>query len=142
VVALKRRIWFIVPGEPIAQGRARFSMRSGFVRAYDPKKSSQYKSYVARIAKETYPLEAIDGMVEVEFTYYMPIPKSFTKTKRNAAISGTIRPAVKPDIDNLAKATMDAITGICFEDDKQIVSCKLDKYYSAEPRTEVKVWEV
>ena len=142
MVILKRRIWFIVPGEPVAQGRARFSMRSGFVRAYDPKKSSQYKSYVARIAKETYPLEAIDSAVELTLNFYMPIPKSFSKAKRTAALAGTIRPVVKPDIDNLAKATMDAITGICYTDDKLIVSCKLEKWYSANPRTEVKVWEV
>ena len=139
---MKRRIWFIVPGEPIAQGRARFSARNGFVRAYDPRKSSDYKAYVATIARETYPLEPIDSAVELTLNFYMPIPKSFSKAKRTAALAGNIRPVVKPDIDNLAKATMDAITGICFTDDKLIVSCKLDKYYSAEPRTEVKVWEV
>ena len=139
---MKRRIWFIIPGEPIAQGRARFSARNGFVRAYDPRKSSDYKAYVASIARNTYKLEPIDSAVELTLNFYMPIPKSFSKAKRTAALAGNIRPAVKPDIDNLAKATMDAISGICFTDDKLIVSCKLDKYYSAEPRTEVKVWEV
>ena len=139
---MKRRIWFIIPSEPIAQGRARFSARNGFVRAYDPRKSSDYKAYVASIARNTYNLEPIDSAIELTLTFHMPIPKSFSKAKRTAALNGDIRPGVKPDIDNLAKATMDAISGICFTDDKLIVSCKLDKYYSAEPRTEVKVWEV
>ena len=37
---------FTIPGEPTAQGRPRFSTHGGFVKAYDPEKSRNYKAYV------------------------------------------------------------------------------------------------
>lgn len=41
-----------IPGEPCAQGRPRFSTAGGFVKAYDPAKSRNYKAYVKLIAQE------------------------------------------------------------------------------------------
>ncbi|WP_341532715.1 RusA family crossover junction endodeoxyribonuclease [Latilactobacillus sakei] len=32
-----------ITGEPVAAGRPRFSSRGGFAKAYDPKKSRDYK---------------------------------------------------------------------------------------------------
>jgi crossover junction endodeoxyribonuclease RusA len=55
------------------------------------------------------------------------------------------RPSVKPDIDKLARATLDALTGIVFDDDSRIVELALHKTY-AEPGREgarivVKEWK-
>lgn len=41
---------FIVPGEPCAQGRPRFTTIGGYARAYDPAKSKNYKSFVKLVA--------------------------------------------------------------------------------------------
>ena len=35
-----------IPGEPVSQGRPRFSTHGGFPRAYDPKKSKEGKQSV------------------------------------------------------------------------------------------------
>ena len=43
---------FTIPGEPTAQGRPRFSTHDGFVKAYDPEKSRNYKAYVKLLASE------------------------------------------------------------------------------------------
>ena len=43
---MKREFSISIPGEPIAQGRPRFSNRGGFVKAYDPKKSREGKQSV------------------------------------------------------------------------------------------------
>lgn len=43
---------FTIPGEPTAQGRPRFSTHGGFVKAYDPEKSRNYKAYVKLLASE------------------------------------------------------------------------------------------
>lgn len=45
-------IHLIIPGEPVAQARARFSSRNGFVRAYDSKSSADYKKYIVTIANQ------------------------------------------------------------------------------------------
>jgi Holliday junction resolvase RusA-like endonuclease len=40
-------------------------------------------------------------------------------------------PSGKPDIDKLARTTLDALTGIVFDDDSRIAKLKLDKVYAA-----------
>ena len=43
-------VLIVVPGEPIAQGRPKFSTRNGVFRAYDPPDSRDYKEYVKMLA--------------------------------------------------------------------------------------------
>lgn len=43
---------FEVPGEPVAQGRPRFSRRGGFITAYDPVKSRNYKEAVRLMVQQ------------------------------------------------------------------------------------------
>lgn len=64
------------------------------------------------------------GPVEIEAAFFYEIPKSWGRPKRNDAIGGTIKPVGKPDIDNLGKLVMDALKGIVFVDDAQVVSAK------------------
>ena len=52
-------------------------------------------------------------------------------------LSGNIRPAVKPDWDNLGKLVSDALNGIAYGDDKSVVEARVMKFYSELPRTEV-----
>lgn len=55
--------------------------------------------------------------------------------------AGFIRPTTKPDIDNVQKAVMDALTGVWYVDDSQIVESHVGKWYSENPRVEVTVEE-
>ena len=45
-----------------------------------------------------------------------------------------LRPTVKPDIDKLVRAINDALTGILFPDDCQVVSIQMTKEYEGERR--------
>ena len=47
----------------------------------------------------------------------------------------------KPDVDNIAKAVLDALNGIAYDDDKQITSLVIDKKYG-EPRIDVSMGEL
>lgn len=60
--------------------------------------------------------------VEVDITFWMPKPKSVTRAL----------PAVKPDIDKLARCTLDALIGVAFDDDSRIVELTLRKSYVIE----------
>ena len=72
------------------------------------------------------------------FTAVMPIPKSASRKKREAMTRGEILPAVKPDLDNLAKQLKDAMTRTGFWlDDRQVVRLECAKIYGEEPRWEV-----
>ena len=68
--------------------------------------------------------------------------KSWSTVKKGRALAQMIRPIVKPDLDNIAKAILDGMNGVAWEDDKQVVSLRMEKTYSAVPRVVVEVWEV
>ena len=136
---------FTVMGEPCAQGRPRFSTLSGYVKAIDPAKSRNQKSYIKYLATAAAKQQGWTYTylpLYVEIIAYMGIPKSKSKKWRTAAIRGQERPTKKPDVDNLFKLVTDALSGVIYADDKQIVSCRVQKWYSEEQRTEVKITEV
>lgn len=135
-------IEFTVAGEPVAQGRPRFSARGSFVKAYDPAKSKDYKAYVklvAAAAMNERSLKPLDGAISVDIKAFVSVPKSKSKKFREAALIWEIRPTKKPDCDNIAKILLDAMTGIVYEDDKQIVKLSVEKYYDEVPRVEVAI---
>lgn len=132
-------IEFTIYGEPIAQGRPRFSTVNGFSQAIDPPDSKEYKKYVKLMASQNRPHKPIEGPVNLKLVIYRPLLKSMSKKKKAEAVAGTLRPIKKPDVDNVAKGIMDAMTSIIWQDDKQVVSLQVSKYYSEQPRVEVEV---
>lgn len=131
-------IKFIVPGDPVPQGRPKFTTKP-FIRAYDPPKSAAFKKKVARYAKRVQPAELLSGELEVEIHVFKQTLKSFSKKKAELAEAGLLRPITKPDADNYAKGPLDALKGIIWKDDGQVVDLIARKYYSAEPRVEITV---
>ena len=129
-----------IPGEPVAQGRPRFSTQHGFVRAYDPQKSRSYKDYVRAVAVQHIHQQLL-GPVMMTVDIYRGIPKSWSKTKQEQAERGIIKPTLKPDVDNYVKAIKDALNGIAYVDDSQVTVLLISKFYAREPRVEVKVEE-
>lgn len=132
-------IEFTIYGEPVAQGRPRFSSHGGFTRAYDPKKSKDFKNYVKLVASEFAPQKLLEGPLLLEVKVYKPSLKSFSKKKAAAAERGELRPVTKPDVDNYVKGIKDGLNQVIWKDDSQIVSLLVQKFYSEKPRVEVKV---
>jgi Holliday junction resolvase RusA-like endonuclease len=64
----------------------------------------------------------------------MQIPPNWPLVKREAAIVGDIRPAHRPDLDNLVKSAIDACNGIIFIDDGQICDLHCAKHYAVSPK--------
>lgn len=137
-------IALVVFGEPVAQGRPKFSTQGGFVRAYDPAKSRDYKNYVRLAAASKMQGEPpLEGALELGIKVYRPIPKSFSKKRTALAEAGQLRPVTKPDLDNYIKGIKDALKGVCWRDDSQVISYlePTGKYYSDTPRIEITVRE-
>jgi len=131
-------IKLVIYGEPIAQGRPKFSTQGGFVRAYDPAKSRSYKDYVRIAAVEQIAgQKPLEGALSLAVKVFRPIPKSFSRKKIIEAEQGLIRPITKPDLDNYIKGIKDALKGICWRDDSQVVTMDAEKYYSEIPRVEI-----
>lgn len=118
-------------GPPKGKGRPRF----GKGRTYTPAPTVAYETqlgWAARAAmKSRKPFEV---PVKVLIKAFLPIPKSWPKTKREAS-NGEFAP-IKPDWDNAGKVT-DALNGICWRDDVQVVNGQVLKIFSERPRLEI-----
>ena len=124
-----------IPGEPVAKGRPRVT-RYG---TYTPEKTKNYETLVKELYFVEHGQTLLEGELKIEIKAYLRIPKSASKAKKTKMAKGVIRPTKRPDLDNLMKAVTDAINGVAYEDDSQIVSATVEKYYSEEPRTEIKI---
>lgn len=137
-------IKLVIYGDPVAQGRPRFSTAGGFARAYDPAKSRDYKDYIRLAAAEQMRgIPPLEGALALSVRVYRPMPKAFSRKKAAEAEQGALQPTTKPDLDNYVKGIKDALKNICWRDDGQIVAYRepFGKFYSATPRVEVDVWE-
>ena len=127
---------FIVRGVPVGKGRPRFSTVNGHAVAYTPEKTANYEtfvklSYQQQCAGVKFPEDVPLG---VRINAYFPIPKSTSKKKRAQMESGDIMHLKKPDCDNVAKAILDSLNGIAYNDDSQVCDLTVKKFYSENPR--------
>ena len=51
-------------------------------------------------------------------------------------------PSVKPDVDKVLRALLDALTGVAYQDDAQVVAATVKKAYGSEAKAVVTVSEV
>ncbi|MCB8880100.1 RusA family crossover junction endodeoxyribonuclease [Acidisoma cellulosilytica] len=135
------RYTIIIPGHARGKGRPRFS-RFGGGRTFTDSKTVNAEAWVKSCA-----IDVIGGMppmaghLLVEMTVHVEVPKSWSKKKRADALSGALRPTGKPDLDNTAKLHFDALNGIVWSDDAQIVEAHLRKLYAEAPQTILTVRE-
>ena len=67
----------------------------------------------------------------------LPIPKSETKKNKVLMLARKVFPTKKPDLDNMAKAVLDALNGVAYKDDCQIVTMLSKKNYAEVPYVKV-----
>ena len=72
----------------------------------------------------------------------MPIPESTSKIRRSAMLNRQLHHIKKPDTTNLQKFAEDVLSGIVFEDDRQVVWITSKKIYSEKPRTVITVTKI
>lgn len=83
----------------------------------------------------------LDRTIRAEIMAYYSIPKSAGKRARADMLSGKLRPAKKPDLDNVAKIVLDSLNGLAYQDDAAVVELVVEKFYSETPRVEVRLVE-
>lgn len=130
-------MFFRVLGEPKGKGRP----RSDGSHMYTPKQTREYEKKV----REAYKIACGSfcfpkGVpIAVNIKAFMKIPKSASKKQRKAMLAGEILPTKKPDRDNIDKIIMDALNGVAFYDDAQVVAGGVLKLYGLVPRVEVQI---
>ena len=141
---MNRKIEFFVPGTPVGKGRPRAARRGAGVVMFTPEKTAGYEALVAAAASNAMRAEAgplFTGPLEAVLEMRIPIPASWSKAHKAAALAGTELPTSKPDIDNVAKAILDACNGVVFRDDAQVVMLAATKAFSDEPGVRVVIRE-
>ena len=130
-------ITIIVNGEAVAKGRPRMT-RKGFV--YTPAAIRKYEAH-ARLAAGLAMADRppLQGPVRLELLVELPVPASWSKGKRAAAIVGGILLTSRPDLDNFIKSALDAINTIVVVDDSQVVEMRSRKKYGGQPKLIVTV---
>lgn len=120
------------------KGRPRFVRATG--RAYTPDKTAEAMAAIRAAWTDTTDERAPRGTpVSVTIMTTRPLPKS--RPKRVVCEADVF----KPDADNLAKCTLDALNGVAWDDDTQVTRLnvmKLDRFEGAQEQTTITVsWE-
>lgn len=120
---------FIVDGKPQGKQRPRFSRISKTV--YTPTKTAKYEKQIAKAYTDSGgKCIPADCYVSVNVSAFFPVPKSYSKKKREDCLERKLRPDKKPDMDNILKVVLDALNEVAYEDDKQVVELIGRKYYT------------
>ena len=134
-------VTFTVDGDPVPKGRPRFARRGQFVQTYTDAKTIDYETHVAMRARHaigsTKPLE---GALSVFLYLRYTVPESYSKKRKEACLRGLEYPK-RIDIDNVYKSVTDAMNGIVYLDDSQIVEAHIKKVYAEESGANIMVQE-
>lgn len=135
-----------VPGTPQPQGSKRYLGRSakGKVRmAESSKLVGPWRERVALAVGEL-ELEPTRSAIVLNARFVFTRPKSHYGTGANAGVvkaSAPRLPAGRPDLDKLVRAVLDALSGIAFVDDSQVVGINAGKEYGNAASAELR-WDV
>lgn len=139
-------ICFTIPGKPQGKARARtfYNPKTKGMSSMTPEKTVLYENLIATCYLQEAGDERFsdDAYLKVRIQAFYEIPKSSTKTKKAAMAAGEILPDKKPDIDNIAKAVLDALNEVAYRDDTQVVELQMRKKYSDRPRLEICIEEL
>ncbi len=113
-----------IPIDTIPQGRPRFY--HGI--AIDPPKSRQFKKDLALMVNSLAESAFYTGEISLKIDIYRN-KKSVTSRRYG-------------DIDNLAKAILDGLNGVMWQDDSQITHLQVTKNLAKTPRIEIDIEEL
>jgi Holliday junction resolvase RusA-like endonuclease len=134
----------IVPGTPIAMPRSKgfYNKNTGKMHHYykNEKVVMDYKHRIQWRAQQLFPKPLLTP-ISLEIEVMLPRPKGMMWKKREMP---RIPHGKRPDIDNLAKAIFDSLTGVVYLDDGQISTLVISKKYHAGdegPQTVIRIEE-
>ena len=134
-------VTFEVEGDPVPKGRPRVARRGQFVQTYTDAKTIDYETHVAMKARQAIGAsEPLKGALTVFLYLRYGVPTSYSKKRKEACLLGLEYPK-KQDIDNVYKSITDAMQGIVFLNDSQIVEAHIKKVYHETAGANVMVQE-
>jgi Holliday junction resolvase RusA-like endonuclease len=135
-------VTFKLDTDPVGKQRARYARRGNFVQTYTPDKTRNYEALIKEAATEAMgSSEPLETPVNLYLYIRAPIPQSYSKKKVADCLNGIEKPIKKPDASNVLKSVEDAMNGVVYRDDCQIVNFHVTKVYSSQSGIDVCVKE-
>lgn len=106
---------FFIPGIPRPQGSKRYIGNGRLIE--QSKQLPAWRQQVARFAKQ-YCTQQFESEVHLTLGFVMPRP---------ARMKRTLPMTARPDVDKLARAVLDGLTGVAFGDDSQVTQLTATK---------------
>lgn len=132
-----------LPLEPVPKGRPRFNKTRYGVMPFTPPKTKRFEQDVALLYIQSNSPQFDKGVpIAVTIEFGMAIPASTTKKKRAEMLQGLIHHTVKPDVDNLTKAVLDALNDLAWHDDAQITELHVNKVYTENPYIQLSIKKI
>jgi len=122
--------------DPVACPRPRVGKHG----TYYPKRYTQFKEEMTVLLLRSNSLRKLEGKVQMDVWFKMPMPKSWSKAKRTTCFDTWH--TQKPDLDNLVKSLLDCLNGRLFEDDSQVCSLHARKIWSDRGGISFDAWEI
>lgn len=111
--------------KPLSQQSVRFTTKNGRMISYQPRRIVEAKKYIQYLIKE----QNI-GCYDSDIILYVVF--SFKSKKKGFKNT-------RPDIDNLLKFIIDAMKGLVYKDDSQIVALSTMKINNKEDYIDIKI---
>ena len=135
---------FIVEGKPQGKARARtfYDRRTDKMQSVTPAKTVSYENLIRWSYQAAGGKYHGEKMLQVDILAFYPIPKGFSKAKRLEITAGHLFPTTKPDCDNIIKVVLDALNGVAYYDDKQVICVSCSKYYGITGFLKISINEI
>jgi len=133
---------FVVAGIPAPQGSKRAFVRGGRVSLVEScARVKPYRALVSLAASQARTEAPTQQPVGIAIAFVFVRPKSHYTSKGELRAGAPSHPG-KPDIDKLCRAVLDALTGILYHDDAQVVSLSASKRYGVASMTAISLFTV
>ena len=133
---------FEIEGKIKGKGRPRFAKFGSFVKTYTPTDTASYENLIKVQFRISCGKWYSELPLKMKITAIHGIVKSATKKDRAKMLSGELLPTKKPDADNITKIICDALNGIAYKDDTQVVDLEVKKIYGEVEKVIVEIEEL
>lgn len=140
---------FTVRGLPVPQGNAKAFVRGGRAVVATGARTgplADWRQAIAAEARAVMTEPPADEPVVVHLWFRFPRPRSHYLPANARRLEPELRVdapdfvTTKPDADKIARAALDAMTGVVFRDDSQVARLVVEKRYHSTPGVFVRVW--
>jgi Holliday junction resolvase RusA-like endonuclease len=127
-----------IPGKVQPKQRAR-STKQGH--HYTPQPTRTYEGIARSLAMDAMGNRPPSRQaIRMDLLICLDIPDSWPQWKAKEALDGRMAATTKPDADNVLKSCKDALNGVVWVDDCQVVQCNVQKIYSSNPGALITVY--